>query len=240
MNFNKDFYRKKNTTSFSRDLENENIGYRNDEELVTFIKATYKLFGATMFAGAVAAVFGLGMAGLIASNYWIFFGIELVLLFTLSAVQDKSPLNLIVLFGFAFFSGLTLVPLLAKFLGMAGGASIIINAFVMTTIIFVALSVFAIKTPRDFTSMGKPLFITFLVIFAFSLLNIFIFHSPILFILIQGVAVFLFSFFIIYDTQNIIQGNYQTPVQGAVALYLDFLNLFITLLQIFGILSDDD
>ncbi|EOX5808881.1 Bax inhibitor-1 family protein, partial [Campylobacter jejuni] len=42
----------------------------------------------------------------------------------------------------------------------------------------------------------------------------------------------LFSFYILYDTQNIIRGNYETPIEGAVALYLDFVNLFVSLLNI--------
>jgi modulator of FtsH protease len=45
---------------------------------------------------------------------------------------------------------------------------------------------------------------------------------------------------VIFDTQNIIRGNYQTPIDGAIALYLDFLNIFISLLQIFGVLNSDE
>jgi uncharacterized protein cj0236c len=54
------------------------------------------------------------------------------------------------------------------------------------------------------------------------------------------VGAVLFSAYILYDTQNIIRGNYETPIEGAVALYLDFVNLFVSLLQILGIFSRDD
>ncbi len=215
------------------------VGYRSEAELVAFIKDTYKLFAASMLAGTAGAYTGIGMAPLIHSMFWVFFGLELLLLFGISFVKDKTPINLIVLFGFTFVSGMTLGPILARFLSFPGGSAIIANAFAMTTIIFGFLSMFAIKTTSDFTSMGKPLFIAFLVVFVASIINIFL-GNPILHIVIQGVVVILFSFFIIFDTQNIIQGNYETPIDGAIALYLDFFNLFTALLQIFGILGDDE
>ena len=66
------------------------------------------------------------------------------------------------------------------------------------------------------------------------------FHSPVLQLGIASVGAVLFSAYILYDTQNIIRGNYETPIEGAVALYLDFVNLFVSLLQILGIFSRDD
>lgn len=213
--------------------------HRSETDLVTFIKDTYKLFAATMLAGTAGAYVGVEMAGTIQSMFWGFFILEIALLFGISFVKHKAPLNLIVLFAFAFVSGLTLGPILARFIGMEGGSAIIANAFLMTTVIFGFFSMFALKTKTDFTSFGKPLFIAFLVVLAFSVVNIFL-GSPLIHILIQGAVVMLFSFFIIFDTQNIIQGNYETPIDGAVALYLDFFNLFVALLQIMGIISSDD
>jgi modulator of FtsH protease len=57
---------------------------------------------------------------------------------------------------------------------------------------------------------------------------------------IAAISAILFSAFILYDTQNIIQGNYGSPVDGAIALYLDFVNLFTSLLQILGFMGSDD
>ena len=59
-------------------------------------------------------------------------------------------------------------------------------------------------------------------------------------LIISMAGALLFSAFILYDTQQIIKGNYSTPIEAAIALYLDFFNLFIMLLQIFGILNSDD
>jgi len=213
---------------------------RNETQIVTFVKETYKLFAASMLAGSVGAYVGVGMAAVIAPIKWPLFFVEIALLIALHFVKHKPGINMMVLFGFTFMTGLTLGPLLSMVLGMSGGATIIGNAFLMTTAIFGGLSYFAINTAKDFTSFGKPLMIALIVVIVGSLLNMFLFQSPMLHILIQGAVVMLFSFMVLFDTQNIIRGLYETPIEGAVALYLDFLNLFTALLQIFGVLGGSD
>lgn len=143
------------------------------------------------------------------------------------------------MFGFVFMTGITLAPLLARTLGMSGGGAIIGNAFAMTSVVFGAMSFFAIKTTKDFTGYGKPLMIALLVIIGFSIVNIFL-GNPMLHVIISGAVVVLFSILVIYDTQNIMQGNYETAIDGAIALYLDFLNIFTALLQLFGIFGSED
>lgn len=212
---------------------------RNEASIVSFVKDTYKLFAASMMAGAVGAYVGVPMAGTIQSNFWLLFALEIGLLIGLHFVKHKPGINLAVMFGFVFMTGLMLAPLLARTLGMSGGATIIGNAFAMTSVVFGAMSFYAIKTTKDFTGYGKPLMIAMLVIFAFSILNIFL-GNPLLGVAISGVVVLLFSFMVIYDTQNIMQGAYETPIDGAIALYLDFLNIFTSLLQLFGIFGSSD
>jgi modulator of FtsH protease len=95
------------------------------------------------------------------------------------------------------------------------------------------------NTDRDFSAMGKMLFIVLIVMVVAGLINIFL-GSPMLQLAIVSVGAILFSAFILYDTQNIIRGAYETPVEGAVALYLDFFNLFVSLLQILGFLGSDE
>lgn len=213
--------------------------HSSDTSLGLFIKQTYQLFAASLLAASAGAYIGIGMGKTIISMYWPLVILEFILLFGLYAAKRKAGLNLILLFGFTFVSGLTLVPLLAHILGMAGGASIVANAFILTTVAFGGLSVFAMNTKRDFSAMGKMLFITLIVIVVAGLINIF-FHSPILQLAIASISSILFSAFILYDTQNIIKGAYETPIEGAIALYLDFLNLFVSLLQILGIFGSRD
>lgn len=211
----------------------------DESTLGLFIKQTYQLFAASLLAASAGAYIGIGMAKTISTFYWGFVILEFVFLFGLYAAKRKAGLNMVLLFGFTFLSGLTLAPLLSSILGIAGGASIVANAFILTTVAFGGLSVFAMNTKRDFSGMGKMLFVTLIVVVVAGLINIF-FHSPILQLVIASISSILFSAFILYDTQNIIKGAYETPIEGAIALYLDFLNLFVSLLQILGIFGSKD
>jgi modulator of FtsH protease len=205
-----------------------------------FIKKTYQLFAASLLAATVGAYIGMGLGETVRTWFWGFVILELALLFGLYAVKRKEGVNYLVLFAFTFVSGLTLAPLLGTILALSGGANIVTNAFLMTTVAFGGLSVYAMNTDTDFSSWGKPLFIVLIAVIVVSLANAFFFNSPILQLAVAGISSLLFSAFILYDTQNIIRGAYETPIEGAVALYLDFLNLFISLLQIMGILGSDD
>jgi modulator of FtsH protease len=192
-----------------------------------------------MMAGAVGAYVGVPIAGAIQGFFIPLMILEFALLIGLNFVKNKPGINLAVMFGFVFMTGLMLAPLLARTLGMNGGGTIIGNAFAMTSVVFGAMSFYAIKTTKDFTSYGKPLMIALLVIMGFSILNIFL-GNPLIAIAISGVVVVLFSILVIFDTQNIMNGSYETPIDGALALYLDFLNIFTALLQLFGIFNSDD
>ena len=224
---------------YARESHYEDIGSRSEGKLVSFVKETYKLFAASMMAGAVGAYVGIPFAGII--NQWsiALFILEIALLFGLFAVKHKPGINLVVMFSFVFMTGITIAPLLARTLGMSGGGAIVGNAFAMTSVIFGAMSFFAIKTTKDFSGYGKPLMIALVVVIGFSIVNIFL-GSPMLSIIISAAVVFLFSILVVYDTQNIIKGAYETPIDGAIALYLDFLNIFTALLQLFGIFGSDD
>ncbi|MCK9455485.1 MAG: Bax inhibitor-1/YccA family protein [Sulfurimonas sp.] len=212
---------------------------RSDTQIVSFVKETYKLFAASMMAGAVGAYVGVPMAGTIAANFFPLLILEIGLLIGLHFVKHKPGINLAVMFGFVFMTGLMLSPLLSHTLGMNGGGTIVGNAFAMTSLVFGAMSFYAIKTTKDFSGYGKPLLIALVVIIAFSIINIFL-GNPLMAIAISGAVVILFSVLVVYDTQNIIKGAYETPIDGAIALYLDFLNIFTSLLHLFGIFGSDD
>ncbi len=212
---------------------------RSDTQIVSFVKETYKLFAASMMAGAVGAYVGVPMAGTIAANFFPLLILEIGLLIGLHFVKHKQGINLMVMFGFVFMTGLMLAPLLSHTLGMNGGGTIVGNAFAMTSLIFGAMSFYAIKTTKDFSGYGKPLMIALVVIVLFSIVNLFM-GNPLIAVILSGAVVILFSILVTYDTQNIIKGAYETPIDGAIALYLDFLNIFTSLLHLFGIFGNDD
>ncbi len=224
---------------YDRDYARQGEVARESSALGAFIKKTYQLFAASLLAGAAGAYVGvLYTAPLFASlgmaAPFIILGVALVLFFAMRACLHSTPLNLVLLFGFTFVLGLGLTPLLYSVLAMANGGVIVAQAFALTAVAFGGLSIFAMNTKRDFTTMGKMLFIVLIVVICASLINIFT-QSPIFALVISSVSAILFSFYILYDTQNIVRGNYAHPIEGAVALYLDFLNLFANLLHILGL-----
>ncbi|MDH5464175.1 MAG: Bax inhibitor-1/YccA family protein [Thiovulaceae bacterium] len=211
---------------------------RSGTGVVAFVKDTYKLFAASMMAGAAGAYVGIPFAAQIHANSLVLFVIEIALLFGLFAVKRKAGINLVVMFAFTFMTGITLAPLLS--MAMVVNPAAIGNAFAMTAVVFGAMSLFAIKTTKDFTTYTKPLMIALIVVIVFSLLNAFLFHNPMMGVLISGAVVMLFSILVVYDTQNIIRGGYDHPIDGAIALYLDFLNIFTALLQLILAFGNDD
>ena len=227
--------------------QNQNIArgqtYQQEERvsttLSTFVSQTYQLFAASLRAATVGAFIGLEMVEAIRSWYWGLVIVEIVALVGLMFLKDKPGINLALLFAFTFLTGLTLTPLLSAVLGMPNGASAVVSAFLMTTIIFGAMSVYAMKTSRDLASWGRVLFISVIVILIGSVVNIFL-GSPLLQVGIAAIATLIFSLYIAFDTQMLLRGAFSSPVEAAIALYLDVLNIFISLLQLFGILGSSN
>jgi len=241
--YNRDYAR--NPEQSNNGLERINYGAQKEEtqhvitDINAFVKTTYMYFAASLMAGAAGAYAGMQAAATIKSFYWPLVILEIALIFGLNFVRNKPGINSIVLFAFTFISGLTLTPLLSTILHMPGGAGIVTNAFLMTSVAFGALTMFAMNTKKEFTMMGKMLFIASIIMIVGGVVNIFL-GSPILQLILAGAGALLFSFFILYDTQNIIQGAYDSPVSAAASLYLDFLNLFVSLLQILGIFGGEE
>jgi modulator of FtsH protease len=218
-------------TTYAQEKASSNVG---------FMKRTYQLLAASMIAAAAGAYATMPYADVIMQYKWFIFGAELlVLFFGLSLSRGKPGLNLAMLFLFTFLTGVSLVPLLAAIIG-AGNGALIGNAFLMTSVLFGALSLFAINSKSDFSSWGKPLFITLIVVIVASLVNYFFLQSPVMHIVITAGILLLFGIFTIYDTQNIANGAYDSEVDAAVSLYLDFLNMFTAILQLLGIFGGDD
>jgi modulator of FtsH protease len=237
------------SSDFKQGLFNKTITNETNhaiEDINVFVKKTYQLLAGSLIAGALGAYVGMGfvsnminpISGGLTFTYWGSVILEFVLLFGLMAAKNKTPLNLVLLFAFTFMTGFTLAPTLAVFIAKNMGY-VIGEAFGLTAVAFGALTVFAMNTKKDFTTMGKMLFITLIVLIVASIANIFL-HLPMLQLIIASVGAVLFSMFILFDTQNIIRGNVSSEIEAAVALYLDFLNLFISLLQILGFLNNEE
>jgi len=227
---------------YDREYARTHIGAEATQNAVgvDFMKKTYQLLAASMVTAAAGAYVALPYAPMVAQFHWYIFGfVMLMAMFGFNAVRHNHTLSLIALFVFTFVMGAWLAPMISMFVN-TGRGNVVGNAFLSTAVLFGSLSLFAINSKKDYSSWGKSLFITFVVLFVMSLVNYFFFHSPIMGIVISAGVLLLFSLFTIYDTQNIANGAYDSPIDAAVSLFLDFFNMFVSMLNLLGIFGGDD
>ncbi len=230
---------------YDRDYTNNNqnsAGYavENESAGATLVKKTYQYFAASLLAGGFGAYAGITVIGaetLMAYRWFIFIPWMLFGMFALPMLKDKETLATIGLFVFTFVGGLVLTPLISMVMAKGGGATVG-NAFLLASAMFGGLSLFAVNSKTDFSSYGKPLMIAFAIVFVGSILNIVFFQSPIMSVIISGAVLMISAFFVLVDTQNIVAGAYETPVMGALSLYINFFNMFQSLLVLLGIMDD--
>ena len=118
-------------------------------------------------------------------------------------------------------------------------ASSIISCLLATGVIFLVCTFISWKSDYDFSNWGKILLFSLIGSIIVTLLNVFIFHSEMIYIIINAIVTAIFIGYILYDVNKIKQEEYNEedknlPIQLAFQLYLDLINLFIRLLELFG------
>ena len=146
----------------------------------------------------------------------------------------NSGLGVALLLGFTFFMGLMLSRLIGMILGFSNGASLIMTAFGGTAIIFGVMATVATVSKRDFSGLGKWLFMGVLVLIVGSVANIWL-QLPAMMLTISVLAIAIFSTYILFDVQRIVNGGETNYVTATLAIYLDVYNIFTNLLAILGI-----
>ena len=145
-------------------------------------------------------------------------------------------MGVVLLLGFTFFMGLMLSGILRAALGFSNGGSLIATAAGGTGAIFITLAGIATVTKKDFSFIGKFLFIGLVVIILASLANIF-FQIPVLSLTVSAVAIMIFSGYILYDISQIVHGGETNYIAATLKVYLDVFNIFVNLLNILMLLS---
>ena len=171
---------------------------------------------------------------------WIVIFAPLVAIFAFACASDnfnKSQLQLF-LHGFAALMGLSMATIFAIFT-----MGSIVSAFMGAAILFGTMSFYGYFTRRSLDSMGQFMIVGLIAIIIASIVNIFI-GSTVMQMVISALAIIIFLGLTAYDTQKIreavsVDGDTgREEVLGALTLYMDFINLFINLLQLFGIKKD--
>jgi len=203
-------------------------------------------------SGSMAAVYGWMAAGLaltamvsmaivgspdlfqaLFGNRAIFYGLliaELALVFAISGFALRMG-ALVAAPLFLIYSALNGVTISGIFLVYTGES--IASAFVTTAGTFAVMSVYGLVTKRDLSSLGSFCFMGLVGIIIASIVNIFL-HSPMIQFVVSGVGLLVFIGLTAYDTQKLKGASGGAAVAGALALYLDFVNMFLFILQLFG------
>jgi FtsH-binding integral membrane protein len=167
---------------------------------------------------------------------WIVMFLPLVAVFGISYALANRPSReaaLLMLHGFAAIMGLSFATIFAVF-----KMGSIITAFMGAAVLFGVMSFYGYFTKKNLDSLGQFMFVGLIAIIIASIINVFI-GSTVFQMVISALAIIIFLGLTSYDTQKIRESLFYdesgtAEVTGALTLYLDFINIFLSLLQLFG------
>lgn len=225
---------------------NENVIYtETNAGLNQFFAKIYSLVGMGIGLSAFVSYlmlypFRANLISIITNHPFVYFGaaiVELILVFVASAAARRNtPAALPLFLVYSALNGFTLSFIIAAY-----AQTTVVQAFVSSAIVFFAMAFVGARTKKDLSGMRKAMMAALIGIIIASLINLFI-GSGMMSYIISIVSVLIFSALIASDNQ-MIKHVYQSTngqvgdgwaVAMALSLYLDFINLFISLLRIFG------
>lgn len=206
------------------------------------LRNTYLLLAVTLIPTAIGAIIGtnLNLAFMRASPMVSFVVILAVFYGWIWAIEKNrdSGLGVALLLGFTLFMGLLLGPLFQSVLGFKNGAQLIMMAAGGTAAVFFGLAGVASSTKRDFSGLGRFLFVGAIVIMLGVIANLF-FQSPIAHLVIVGAFIIFSSLIILWQINGIVRGGETNYISATLTLYVAVYNLFTSLLQLLGIFGGD-
>lgn len=199
------------------------------------LRNTYALLSMTLLWSAIVAgvamVMNLPHPGLIITLVG-FYG----LLF-LTEKNRNNGMGLVFTFALTGFMGYTLGPILNAYVG-AGMGDLIVTALGGTALSFLAASAYALTTKRDLSMMGGLMLSLFVVLVVGMIASFFI-QSTILHLALSSLFIVFSTMAILMTTQSIVRGGETNYISATVTLYVSIYNIFISLLQILGIMNND-
>jgi uncharacterized protein len=214
--------------------------YKSASEINTAMAGVYKHMGLAVLTSMVVSFLVSTSPVLMAFFFtgfmkWITIFSPLVAIVALSFGLDKVSKSVaqILLHGFAALMGISFATIFVVY-----SMDSIVTAFMGAAVLFGVMSFYGYFTKRDLTSIGQFMFIGLIAIIIASVINIFI-GSSVAQMVISALAIIIFLGLTAYDTQNIREAvSYdregKAEIIGALSLYLNFINIFLNLLQLFG------
>jgi modulator of FtsH protease len=213
---------------------------RGDVARNKVLRNTYWLLALSMIPTVLGAFIGVSMELPMLSGgmgFIIFMAVAFGFIFAIQKTKD-SALGVAVLLGFTFFMGLMLTPLLRHTLGYSNGGTLIMTAFGGTACVFAVMASIATTTKRNFSGMGSWLMAGVVVLLLAIVANIFL-QMAVISIVVSVLAIGIFSAFILYDVQRIVNGGETNYITATLSVYLSLYNIFTSLLHLLGIAGGD-
>ena len=217
------------------------VEYRSAEEINSAMGRVYGHMSLAVIVSMFVSYFVGTSPELLAFFFtgvmkWIVIFAPLVAIFGIAIALNAGPSKLgaqLMLHGFASLMGLSFATIFAVF-----NMGSIVSAFMGAAILFGVMSGYGYFTKRNLDSVGKFMFVGLIAILIASIINIFI-GSTVMQMVISALAIIIFLGLTAYDTQKIreevsVDTSPVVEIRGALTLYMDFINLFINLLQLFG------
>ncbi|SFM54723.1 modulator of FtsH protease [Halopseudomonas yangmingensis] len=208
----------------------------DEAQVSKLFRNTYSLLGMTMAFSALVAFVSMSMnlprPGIIITLVG-FYG----LLFAISKFRN-SGVGLLLTFALTGFMGYTLGPILNHYLALPNGGQLVSMALGMTAMVFFGLSAYAILTRKDFSFLSGFIMAGFVVLLCAIVASFFVQISGLSLAISAGFVLFS-SAVILYQTSAIIHGGEDNYIMATVTLFVSIYNLFLSLLQLLGIFSND-
>lgn len=214
-----------------------------------FVRKVYSILGTQLFAtvavsslmmmkGGAGFVQWLGTEGM--WTYWTAIGGSFATLMILQCYAHSSPANMLWLSAFTMLESYSIGAICTLYQA-SGNGIIVLEAFAITSIVFIGLTFFTFQSRINFDFLGPGLFVSILVLLVWGLFANLFFNSFVVSQLYALAGTIIFSLFIVYDTHQIMARlSYDDYVHAAISLYLDFLNLFLFILRLLGSGNNSD
>ncbi len=198
------------------------------------LRNTQLLLALTMVPTAVGAYFGMATGGIIQQfpiiSFFVMLGAVIGLQFAIAANRN-SGLGVVLLLLMTGLLGWFIGPLLNYALALKNGAQLVGYAAGGTALIFFGMATVAAVTKRDFSFMGKFLFVGMIALLLAMIANLFL-QIPALALTISTLVVVVFSLFLLHDLSRIVTGGETNYIMATTGVYMSLFNIFANLLHL--------
>lgn len=201
----------------------------------------YGKFFTALFLGILVATIGLVLGQDVPRGLFLPLSIvEIILIFMMVFARKRKAIGYPLMFVFMLISGMTLYPAIGYYISVLG-ADVVLRAFGITAFAFGSIAIYTFVSKRDFTFLGSFLFVSILALVGLEILNLFLPANGTAQLILSGFGILIFVGYTLYDFSRLtLHGFTEKEIPFlVVAIYLDFVNLFLYILQFLGVLNRD-